>query len=119
MPDLRGAARSTPFREGRLLLQAAPSRLKGGGNGLTCIPHIPVINLQKPQLLLRLFRYFKGKKGEPHFFNRRNIWLIVIADAYILPPDEFLFDGIRKLGLLDDAAVILGAIFPVFFPDGD
>lgn len=74
---------------------------------------------QKQQLLLRLFRYFKGKKGEPHFFNKRNIWLIAIAAAYILTPDEFLFDGISKLGLLDDAAVILGAIFAVFLPDGD
>ena len=74
------------------------------------------MNLQKQQLLLRLFRYFKGKKGEPHFFNKRNIWLLAIATAYILTPDEFLFDGIGKLGLLDDAAVILGAIFTVFFP---
>lgn len=74
---------------------------------------------QKQQLLLRLFRYFKSKKGNPHFFNKRNIWLIAIAAAYILTPDEFLFEGIEKLGLLDDAAVILGAIFVVFFPDGD
>lgn len=74
---------------------------------------------QKQQLLLRLFRYFKGKKGEPHFFNKRNIWLIAIATAYILTPDEFLLEGIGKLGLLDDAAVILGTIFAVFLPDGD
>ena len=67
------------------------------------------MNLQKQQLLLRLFR----------FFNKRNIWLLAIAAAYILTPDEFLFDGIGKLGLLDDAAVILGAVFTVFFPDGD
>ena len=32
---------------------------------------------------------------------------------------EFLFDGIGRLGLLDDAAVILGAVLTVFFPDGD
>ena len=52
------------------------------------------MNLQKQQLLLRLFRYFKSKKGEPRFFNKRNIWLLAIAAAYILTPDEFLFDGI-------------------------
>ena len=56
------------------------------------------MNLQKQQLLLRLFRYFKSKKGEPRFFNKRNIWLLAIAAAYILTPDEFLFDGIGKLG---------------------
>lgn len=77
------------------------------------------MNIQKQQLLLRLFRYFKSKKGEPRFLNRRNIWLFVLAAAYILTPDEFLFDGIGRLGLLDDAAVILGAAFTVFFPDGD
>ena len=48
------------------------------------------MNLQKQQLLLRLFRYFKSKKGEPRFFNKRNIWLLAIAAAYILTPDEFL-----------------------------
>lgn len=77
------------------------------------------MNLQKQQLLLRLFRYFKSKKGKPRFFNKRNIGLLVLAAAYILTPDEFLFDGIGRLGLLDDAAVILGAAFTVFFPDGD
>lgn len=77
------------------------------------------MNLQKQQLLLRLFRYLKGKEGKPRFFNKRNIWLVAMATAYILTPDEFLFDGIGKLGLLDDAAVILGAIFTVFLPDGD
>lgn len=74
---------------------------------------------QKQQLLLRFFRYFKSKKEEPHFFNKRNICLLVLAGVYILIPDEFLFAGINKLGLLDDAAVILGAVFTVFFPDGD
>ncbi|PNC05240.1 hypothetical protein CXU21_08840 [Akkermansia muciniphila] len=98
--------------------KVAPYAWKGG-NVLNSIPHIPIMNLQKQQLLLRLFRYFKGKKGEPHFFNKRNIWLIAIAAVYILTPDEFLLDGIGKLGLLDDAAVILGAIFTVFLPDGD
>ena len=68
------------------------------------------MNLQKQQLLLRLFRYFKSRKGEPRFFNKRNICLLA---------DEFLFDGIGRLGLLDDAAVILGAVLTVFFPDGD
>lgn len=53
------------------------------------------MNLQKQQLLLRLFRYFKSRKGEPRFFNKRNICL------------------------LDDAAVILGAVLTVFFPDGE
>ena len=77
------------------------------------------MNLQKQQLLLRLFRYFKSKKGEPRVFNTRKIGLLAIAAAYILTPDEVLFDGIGKLGLLDDAAVILGAVFTVFFPDGD
>ena len=77
------------------------------------------MNLQKQQLLLRLFRHFKSKKGKPHFFNRRNIWVIVLAAAYILTPDEFLLAGIGKLGLLDDAAVILGAALTVFFPDED
>ena len=77
------------------------------------------MNLQKQQLLLRLCRYFKSRKGEPRFFNKRNICLLAAAGAYILTPDEFLFDGIGKLGLLDDAAVILGAVFTVFFPDGD
>ena len=74
------------------------------------------MNLQKQQLLLRLFRYFKSRKGEPRFFN---ICLLAAAGAYILTPDEFLFDGIGRLGLLDDAAVILGAVLTVFFPDGD
>ena len=32
---------------------------------------------------------------------------------------QTLFDGIGRLGLLDDAAVILGAVLTVFFPDGD
>ena len=45
--------------------------------------------------------------------------LLAAAGAYILTPDEFLFDGIGRLGLLDDAAVILGAVLTVFFPDGD
>ena len=62
------------------------------------------MNLQKQQLLLRLFRYFKSRKGEPRFFNKRNICLLAAAGAYILTPDEFLFDGIGRLGLLDDAA---------------
>ena len=75
------------------------------------------MNLQKQQLLLRLFRYFKSRKGEPRFFNKRNICLLAAAGAYILTPDEFLFDGIGSL--LDDAAVILGAVLTVFFPDGD
>ena len=74
------------------------------------------MNLQKQQLLLRLFRYFKSRKGEPRFFNKRNICLLAAAGAYILTPDEFLFDGIGRLGLLDDAAVILGAVLTVFFP---
>lgn len=52
------------------------------------------MNLQKQQLLLRLFRYFKSRKGEPRFFNKRNICLLAAAGAYILTPDEFLFDGI-------------------------
>lgn len=77
------------------------------------------MNLQKQQLLLRLFRYLRGKEGKSRFFNKRNMWLVAIATAYILTPDEFLFDGIGKLGLLDDAVVILGAIFTVFLPDGD
>lgn len=78
------------------------------------------MNLQKQQLLLRLFRYFKSRKGEPRFFNKRNICLLAAAaGAYILTPDEFLFDGIGRLGLLDDAAVILGAVLTVFFPDGE
>ena len=68
------------------------------------------MNLPKQQLLLRLFRYFKSRKGEPRFFNKRNICLLAAAGAYILTPDEFLFDGIGRLGLLDDAAVILGAL---------
>ena len=63
------------------------------------------MNLQKQQLLLRLFRYFKSRKGEPRFFNKRNICLLAAAGAYILTPDEFLFD--------------LGAVLTVFFPDGD
>ena len=50
------------------------------------------MNLQKQQLLLRLFRYFKSRKGEPRFFNKRNICLLAAAGAYILTPDEFLFD---------------------------
>ena len=62
---------------------------------------------------------FKSRKGEPRFFNKRNICLLAAAGAYILTPDEFLFDGIGRLGLLDDAAVILGAVLTVFFPDGD
>ena len=74
------------------------------------------MNLQKQQLLLRLFRYFKSKKGEPRFFNKRNIWLLAIAAAYILTPDEFLFDGIGKLGLLDDAAVILLSLIHISEP---
>ncbi|MBT8778950.1 hypothetical protein HHJ06_09860 [Akkermansia muciniphila] len=77
------------------------------------------MNLQKQQLLLRLFWYLKSKKGKQHFFNRRNICVIILTAAYILTPDEFLFAGVDRLGLLDDAAVILGAIFTVFFPDRD
>lgn len=73
----------------------------------------------KTAALLRLCRYFKSRKGEPRFFNKRNICLLAAAGAYILTPDEFLFDGIGRLGLLDDAAVILGAVLTVFFPDGD
>lgn len=76
------------------------------------------MNPQKQQLLLRLVQYFKSKKGEPHFFNKRNICLLAIVGTYILTPDEFLFEGISRLGLLDDAAVILGAVFITFFPDG-
>ncbi|WP_215429254.1 hypothetical protein [Akkermansia muciniphila] len=45
--------------------------------------------------------------------------MIILTAAYILTPDEFLFAGVDRLGLLDDAAVILGAIFTVFFPDRD
>ena len=48
-----------------------------------------------------------------------NKGIVYAAGAYILTPDEFLFDGIGRLGLLDDAAVILGAVLTVFFPDGD
>ena len=62
---------------------------------------------------------FQKQKGEPRFFNKRNICLLAAAGAYILTPDEFLFDGIGRLGLLDDAAVILGAVLTVFFPDGE
>lgn len=77
------------------------------------------MNSQKQQLLLRLFRYLKGKEAKPRFSNKRNIWLVAIATAYILTPDEFLFDGIDKLGLLDDMAVILGTLLIVLLPDGD
>ena len=55
------------------------------------------MNLQKQQLLLRLCRYFKSRKGEPRFFNKRNICLLAAAGAYILTP----------------------AVLTVFFPDGD
>jgi uncharacterized membrane protein YkvA (DUF1232 family) len=116
VPALPGAAPPhVPGRTSVLKLLFPPER----GKRFNLHIHILIMNLQKQQLLLRLFRYFKSKKGEPRFFNRRNIWLLAIAAAYILTPDEFLFDGIGKLGLLDDAAVILGAVFTVFFPDGD
>lgn len=58
------------------------------------------MNLQKQQLLLRLCRYFKSRKEEPRFFNKRTIFLMAAAGAYILTPDEFLLDGIGRLGLL-------------------
>lgn len=79
---------------------------------------VPVHESSKQQLLLRLCRYFKSRKGEPRFFNKRNICLLAAAGAYILTPDEFLFDGIGRLGLLDDAAVILGAVLTVFSRTG-
>ena len=53
---------------------------------------------------------FQKQKRRTAFFQQTE---------YILTPDEFLFDGIGRLGLLDDAAVILGAVLTVFFPDGD
>ena len=58
-----------------------------------------------------LFPLFQKQKGRTALFQQ----------AQYMParPDEFLFAGIDKLGLLDDAAVILGAVFTVFFPDGD
>lgn len=62
---------------------------------------------------------FQKQKRRTAFFNKRNICLLAAAGAYILTPDEFLFDGIGRLGLLDDAAVILGAVLTVFFPDGE
>ena len=78
------------------------------------------MNLQKQQLLLRLFRYFKSRKGEPRFFNKRNICLLAAAGAYILTPDEFLFDGIgRQKSPGGHKKNILGAVLTVFFPDGD
>ncbi|BBP47949.1 hypothetical protein CXT96_06095 [Akkermansia muciniphila] len=112
-----------PDRCGSVRRQQTPSPKQGKGVGkwlsLNLYPPFPSMNLQKQQLLLRLFRYFKSRKGEPRFFNKRNICLLAAAGAYILTPDEFLFDGIGRLGLLDDAAVILGAVLTVFFPDGD
>lgn len=78
--------------------QQTPSPKQGKGVGkwlsLNLYPPFPSMNLQKQQLLLRLFRYFKSRKGEPRFFNKRNICLLAAAGAYILTPDEFLFDGI-------------------------
>lgn len=58
------------------------------------------------------------QKRRTAFFNKRNICLLAAAGAYILTPDEFLFDGIGRLGLLDDAAVILGAVLTVFSRTG-
>ena len=46
---------------------------------LNLYPLFPSMNLQKQQLLLRLFRYFKSRKGEPRFFNKRNICLLAAA----------------------------------------
>ena len=61
----------------------------------------------------------KGKAEKPRFFNKRNRWLIASAFIYILTPDEYLFSGIGKLGLLDDITVILGAFFTAFLPERD
>lgn len=113
---LPGAAH--PHVPGRAPVSSCSFRLKGGNVFNLHTPH-PDHESPETAIAPAPFPVFQKQKGEPRFFNKRNIWLLAIAAAYILTPDEFLFDGIGKLGLLDDAAVILGAVFTVFFPDGD
>lgn len=62
---------------------------------------------------------FQKQKRRTAFFQQTEYMPSGRPGAYILTPDEFLFDGIGRLGLLDDAAVILGAVLTVFFPDGE
>lgn len=72
------------------------------------------MNQHKQKLLLYLLSYFKSRKGEHRVFNKRQLWLAGVAAAYILIPDDYLFEGISKIGLLDDLAIIVGCVIPTF-----
>ena len=87
---------------GKLIIFSAPS----GSGKSTIINHLLKQNLNLHFSISATSRAPRGTEQNG-------------VEYYFLTPDEFLFDGIGTLGLLDDAAVILGAVLTVFFPDGD
>lgn len=80
--------------------------------------HLPIIppNGPRQQLLTRLLNYFRSREGEPRFFSKKKLVLLLLTAAYALSPFDLIPDFIPGVGQIDDITVIIFTFLAIFMP---